>query len=640
MTFIVKDRVQETCNSPGTGTVSLLGALTGFQTFSSAIGNTNTTFYTIADQVGGNWEVGVGTYSSSGDTLTRTTVLASSNGGSLTNFASGTQNVWCDYAAGKAILLDPAGKLNVGGNGYVDYASASPTVAAGRMWYDGTTGAWNLGMGGGNITQQVGEELFVYGKASAAISGNTLLQAIYQTGTVGASGVIQFGPTVSGITNGQLIIGVATEDLALNAFGRITSFGIVHGVDTSGSTYSQTWANGDAIWYNPTTGGLTNVKPVAPNLKVQLGTVIKAGTGGSGSFFVEVDHGSVLGGTDSNVQITSPATGNLLQYNGTYWTNIALPTNGVTVTSQTATAGQTVFTTTYTVGQLWVYRNGVLLNSADYTASNGTSVTLGVGATVGDTVTFAAFSPFTLISATGTGNAVLQTSPTINAPTLTNPIITGSNPQVTTYSSGSGTYTTPANARFLIVEMVGGGGGGSGGGTASWGAGGNGGSTTFGSNSCNGGAGGQIGWYSVGGSGGTISAPTGIPLAAVTGAYGGGNTFVYAGNAGIATLGGSGGSSPFGGAGPGSSYVGSGGAAQGGTGSGGGGGGGGTATTYVYTGGGGGSGGYIKAYISSPASTYAYSVGAGGTAGAAGSGVNAAPGGAGGNGWLSITAYF
>ena len=423
MAFLVKDRVQETCSSPGTGTISLLGAVTGFQTFSSAIGNTNTTFYTIADQTGANWEVGLGTYSTTGNTLARTTVLASSNGGSLTNFSSGTQNVWCDYPAGKAVLLDPAGKLLAGGQGYVDYASVQPALAAGRMWYDGTTGSWNLGMGGGNITQQVGEELYVYGKASAAITGNTLLQAIYQTGVVGASGVISFAPTVAGITNGQLIIGVGTEDIALNGFGRINSWGIVHGVDTTGSTYSETWADGDAIWYNPTTGGLTKTKPSAPNLKVQLGVVIKAGSGGSGSFQVEVDHGSVLGGTDSNVQITSPSTSQILQYNGTYWTNVTLPSNAITQTEQTATAGQTVFTVSYTVGLLVVFQNGAKLGASDFTATNGTSVTLTTGAIAGDLLVFQAYAPYSLSSATGTGNAVLQTAPTINSPTLTTPIL-------------------------------------------------------------------------------------------------------------------------------------------------------------------------------------------------------------------------
>jgi hypothetical protein len=177
-------------------------------------------------------------------------------------------------------------------------------------------------MGGGNITQQIGEELFVYGKASAAITDSPL-QIIYQTGTVGASGVVTFAPTVAGITNGDIIIGVATEPLALNAFGRITSWGLIHGVTTDGTAYGETWADNDTIWYNPVTGNPTKVKPVAPNIKVSLGTVIKAGPGGSGSFSVEISHGSMLGGTDSNVQLTSEATNDILQRNASgYWVNV------------------------------------------------------------------------------------------------------------------------------------------------------------------------------------------------------------------------------------------------------------------------------------------------------------------------------
>lgn len=212
---------------------------------------------------------------------------------------------------------------------YLTFTGAAPTLVGGRMWYDTVTGSWNLGMGGDNITQQVGEELFVYGKASAAISDSPL-QIIYQTGTVGASGVITFAPTVAGITNGDLILGVATEPIALNATGRITSFGVIHGITTNGTAYGEVWADGDTIWYNPVTGKPTNVKPVAPNIKVQVGTLIKAGNGGSGSLQVEVAHGSVLGGTDSNVQITTPTLDNLLVYNGTYWANRALAATDIT----------------------------------------------------------------------------------------------------------------------------------------------------------------------------------------------------------------------------------------------------------------------------------------------------------------------
>ena len=101
MAFVVKDRVKETTTTTGTGTVTLLGAATGFQSF-SAIGNGNTTYYTIAGQTGSEWEVGIGTYTSAGTTLARTTVLASSNSGSLVNFSAGTKDVFVSYPAGYA----------------------------------------------------------------------------------------------------------------------------------------------------------------------------------------------------------------------------------------------------------------------------------------------------------------------------------------------------------------------------------------------------------------------------------------------------------------------------------------------------------------------------------------------------------
>lgn len=102
MAFVLADRVQETTATTGTGTITLAGAATGFQSF-SVIGNGNTTFYTIADQSGSDWEVGIGTYTSAGTTLSRNTVLSSSNSGSLVNFGAGTKNVFVTYPAGKAV---------------------------------------------------------------------------------------------------------------------------------------------------------------------------------------------------------------------------------------------------------------------------------------------------------------------------------------------------------------------------------------------------------------------------------------------------------------------------------------------------------------------------------------------------------
>lgn len=104
MALVLADRVQETTTTTGTGTVTLLGAVTGFQSF-AAIGNANTTYYTIAGQTGSEWEVGLGTYTSSGTTLSRTTVLGSSNAGSLVTFSAGTKNVFVTYPASQATLL-------------------------------------------------------------------------------------------------------------------------------------------------------------------------------------------------------------------------------------------------------------------------------------------------------------------------------------------------------------------------------------------------------------------------------------------------------------------------------------------------------------------------------------------------------
>jgi hypothetical protein len=112
MALVVKDRVQETTTVVGTGTMTLDGAVLGFQTF-AIIGNSNTTYYAVADAITGDWEVGIGTYTLSGTTLSRTTVLESSNAGALVNFAAGSKNVFCTYPAERAVYLDSPGSYPV-----------------------------------------------------------------------------------------------------------------------------------------------------------------------------------------------------------------------------------------------------------------------------------------------------------------------------------------------------------------------------------------------------------------------------------------------------------------------------------------------------------------------------------------------
>ena len=106
MALVVKDRVQETSTTTGTGTFTLAGAVAGFQSF-SVISNANTTYYAIV--MGSEWEVGLGTYTSSGTTLSRDTILESSNSGSAVNFSAGTKNVFVTYPAEKATYQDANG---------------------------------------------------------------------------------------------------------------------------------------------------------------------------------------------------------------------------------------------------------------------------------------------------------------------------------------------------------------------------------------------------------------------------------------------------------------------------------------------------------------------------------------------------
>lgn len=105
MALVIADRVQETTTTTGTGTVTLGGASSGYRSF-AVIGNGNTTYYAIVDSTAGSWEVGIGTYTSSGTTLSRDTVLSSSNSGSLVSFGAGSKNVFVTYPSGRAVTTD------------------------------------------------------------------------------------------------------------------------------------------------------------------------------------------------------------------------------------------------------------------------------------------------------------------------------------------------------------------------------------------------------------------------------------------------------------------------------------------------------------------------------------------------------
>ena len=179
-----------------------------------------------------------------------------------------------------------------------------PTAVGSLYWDGGTTLGVQMTT---NVLGRVNEDLYYYIKASSAITKG---QVVMFTGAVGSSGVATGAPA-TGVTNGSYIMGVAAESIALNGFGLVQYNGTLKGLNTSA------FSDGDILWYDPAvTGGLTKTEPTAPNVKVQMAAVINAGSGGSGSILIRVTAGSVLGGTDSNVQITSLTDKDMLVYIG------------------------------------------------------------------------------------------------------------------------------------------------------------------------------------------------------------------------------------------------------------------------------------------------------------------------------------
>ena len=145
MAFIVADRVKETTNSTGTGAYALGGASAGFQTFSAVTSNTDTVYYAISDNV--EFEVGVGTYASSGNSISRTTILSSSNSGSAVNWGVGTKDIFLTYPAEKAVIEDASNNVTIGNNLVVGGTVDGRDVAA-----DGVTADAALPKAGGTMS--------------------------------------------------------------------------------------------------------------------------------------------------------------------------------------------------------------------------------------------------------------------------------------------------------------------------------------------------------------------------------------------------------------------------------------------------------------------------------------------------------
>jgi len=193
----------------------------------------------------------------------------------------------------------------------------------GTLYWDEADGnkTLSLVMENGDATQQIGMEIYIRIRASANISEG---QVVMMDGTDGNSSVFKAKPAQD-VDDGNVILGVATQNILNGQFGYITETGVVRSINTSGSLYGETWEDGDELFWNPSfVGGLTNVKPIAPFVKVSIGTVIRAAN--NGSIYVRINHGSEFGGTDSNVHFEQIQDSDFIVYNEDeqYWENVSI----------------------------------------------------------------------------------------------------------------------------------------------------------------------------------------------------------------------------------------------------------------------------------------------------------------------------
>ena len=321
MALALNDRVQQTGTANTTVSFTLSGSVTGFQSF-AVVGNGNTTYYSAFDATG-NWEVGIGTYSTTGPTLTRTTILASSNSGSAVTF-SGTVNVFVTYPAEKSVNLD--GSNNV---------SALGTVSSGT-WQGTTVG---VAYGGTGVTASSGANSVMLRDANQNVAINRLSQSTTTVTAAAGTTTLTVASTFSWVLNGTggqtfrlpdatTLTATTAFEFNNNATGTLT---IVDNASGAVGTVAPGGAAAISLLTNATVAGLWDVHAYIPenvtwgtNALALGSTVISGGTWQGGTI------ATGYGGTG----LTSYTAGDLLYYvSGTALSKVPIGAVGYILTS-------------------------------------------------------------------------------------------------------------------------------------------------------------------------------------------------------------------------------------------------------------------------------------------------------------------
>jgi hypothetical protein len=298
MALVLKDRVRETTDTTGTGTVTLDGAVQGFQDF-SVIGDGNTTYYAIVLDT--EWEVGLGTYSSSGTTLSRDVVLESSNSGSLVNFSAGTKDVFVTYPAERSLYVD--------GSSIVPATAATLGVASGGTGASSLT-ANNVLLGNGTSPLQV---------VAPGSNGNVLTSnGTTWTSAALPSNVASFSAGTTGFTPNTATTGAVTLGGTLAA--------------ANGGTGQSSYTAGDLLYASGTTA-LSKLAGVATGNVLLSGGVATAPSWGKVGLTTHVSGTLAIGNGGTGVTGT-PSNGQLLIGNGSGYTLATITAGtGISVTN-------------------------------------------------------------------------------------------------------------------------------------------------------------------------------------------------------------------------------------------------------------------------------------------------------------------